>query len=68
MALIRSIFWFTLFIAATFTFTVIFEHGFNNFSKNAEKEFHLLRGYVTGKVKRPIDTSDKLETPEKAAP
>lgn len=60
MALIRSIFWFALFIAATFTFTVIFEHGFQNFGPNAEKEYTMLKGYVTGKVKRPIDTSDKV--------
>jgi hypothetical protein len=60
MALLRSIFWFALFIAATFCFTVIFEHGFENFSANAEKEYRLLSGYVTGKVKRPIDTSDKV--------
>ena len=60
MALLRSIFWFALFIAATFAFTVIFEHGFENFSKNAEKEYTLLKGYVQGKVKRPLDTSDKL--------
>jgi len=67
MALIRSIFWFTLFIAATFAFTVIFEHGFINFGANAEKEYKLLSGYVTGKVKRPIDTSDKVIT-EKVTP
>jgi hypothetical protein len=68
MALIRSIFWFALFIAATFGFTVIFEHGFNDFNKNAEKEFQLLSGYVTGKVKRPIDTSDKVLNGEQPAP
>jgi len=60
MALIRSIFWFALFIAATFTFTVIFEHGFEDFRGNAEKEYTLLKGYATGKVKRPFDTSDNL--------
>ena len=66
MALIRSIFWFALFIAATFMFTVIFEHGFHDFQGNAQKEYTMLKGYVTGKVKRPIDTSDKVI--EKAAP
>ena len=67
MALIRTIFWFALFLAATFCFTVIFEHGFENFSVNAQKEYKLLSGYVTGKVKRPLDVSDKLP-PEKPAP
>jgi hypothetical protein len=66
MALIRSIFWFALFIAATFTFTVIFEHGFHDFQGNAQKEYTMLKGYVTGKVKRPIDTSDKVT--EKGTP
>ena len=60
MALIRTIFWFALFLAATFTFTVVFEHGIVDFRPNAEKEYTLLKGYVTGKVKRPFDTSDKL--------
>src|SRR5258706_299229 len=42
MALIRSVFWFAIFLAATFAFTVIFEHGFSDFSVNAQKEFDLL--------------------------
>lgn len=38
MALIRNIFWLTFFVAATFAFIVIFEHGFSNFAENAKKE------------------------------
>jgi hypothetical protein len=59
MALLRSLFWFALFLAATFVFTVIFEHGFSNFGANAEKEFKTLQGYLHGEVKRQPDTSDR---------
>jgi len=38
MSLIRSLFWFALFIAATFAFTVLFEHGTDNYFENAKKE------------------------------
>ncbi len=43
MALIRSIFWFALFIASTFCFIVVFEHGFTNFGDNAKKEVESLK-------------------------
>jgi hypothetical protein len=62
MGLIRSLFWFAIFLAATFTFTVIFEHGFDNFNANAKKEFDTLKGYVSGggSLTRQPDKSDKL--------
>lgn len=43
MALIRSIFWFALFVASTFCFIVLFEHGFSNFGSNAQKEVESLK-------------------------
>jgi bacteriorhodopsin len=43
MALIRSIFWFALFVASTFCFIVVFEHGFTNFGDNAKKEAESLK-------------------------
>ena len=43
MALIRSIFWFALFLASTFCFIVVFEHGISNFGDNAKKEFASLQ-------------------------
>ena len=46
MALIRSIFWFALFVASTFCFIVVFEHGFTNFSGNAQKEFESVKTMV----------------------
>lgn len=43
MSLIRTIFWIALFIASTFCFIVIFEHGFSNFGANAKKEVESLK-------------------------
>ncbi len=60
MALIRTIFWFVIFLGATFAFTVLFEHGPMNFPANAEKEFQVLSKMVTGDVQRRGDESDKL--------
>ena len=38
MGLIRNIFWIAFFLAATFAFIVLFEHGPSNFAENAKKE------------------------------
>lgn len=46
MALIRSLFWLAIFLASTFAFTVIFEHGVSNFSANAEKELKIWQDQV----------------------
>ena len=43
MALIRSIFWFALFVASTFCFVVLFEYGFSNFGSYAQKEVESLK-------------------------
>ena len=43
MGIIRSIFWFALFVASTFCFCVIFEHGFSNFGESAQKEAQSLK-------------------------
>ncbi len=57
MALLRSVFWFALFIASTFCFIVIFEHGFSNFGGNAQKEFETVKTLVGigGKKTAPAD-------------
>jgi len=64
MALIRTLFWFAVFLVSTFAFTVIFEHGFTNFSGNADKEFKLWQDTVTkwrdGGVEKKADKSDKI--------
>ena len=43
MSLIRSIFWFALFVASTFCFIVVFEHGISNFGDSAKKEVESLK-------------------------
>ncbi len=46
MSLIRSLFWFGLFLASTFGFTVLFEHGTTDFANNAKKEKEYLMKMV----------------------
>jgi hypothetical protein len=64
MALLRSLFWFAIFLVSTFAFTVIFEHGFGNFSQNAEVEFRVwektVQKWINGGVEKKKDTSDTI--------
>jgi hypothetical protein len=65
MALIRSLFWFAVFVLSTFAFTVIFEHGVSDFTGNAEKELKVwqtqVNRWIEGKpMERKKDTSDKI--------
>jgi hypothetical protein len=59
MALIKSLFWFALFLVATFAFTVLFEHGIYDFSGNAQKEFDALQKITMTNIAPRKDTSDK---------
>lgn len=43
MNFIRSAFWLALFLASTFCFLVIFEHGFSNFSDNSKLTVEMLK-------------------------
>jgi len=43
MNLIRSAFWIALFVASTFCFIVVFDHGVSNFGDNAKKEVKTLK-------------------------
>ncbi len=63
MSLIRSLFWAAIFLASTFVFTVLFEHGPTNFSENAKKEAAILKAMVGAKPERKKDTSDKILPP-----
>lgn len=60
MAAIRTLFWFALFLACTFAFTVLFEHGTTDFEKNAKKEFDYLSEMVGAKPAKKKDESDKV--------
>ena len=63
MALIRTLFWTAIFLAATFAFTVLFEHGPTNFVQNAKKEADILRAMAGAKPVRPKDPSEKATQP-----
>jgi hypothetical protein len=60
MALIRTLFWFAIFIGSTFVFTVLFEHGPRNFVENSKKEADSLQRLFMGDVKKKPDGSDHL--------
>jgi len=63
MALIRTLFWTAIFLAATFAFTVLFEHGPTNFVQNAKKEANILKAMASAKPVRPKDASEKAAQP-----
>ncbi len=60
MALIRKLFWFSLFVVSAFAFTVLFEHGTSNYFENARKEYDYLSQMVGAKPARKADDSHKL--------
>ena len=63
MALIRNLFWTAIFIASTFLFTVLFEHGPTDFVQNAKQELDVLKQMMGAKPERRKDDSDKLTPP-----
>jgi len=63
MALIRTLFWTVIFLASTFAFTVLFEHGPTNFVQNAKKEADAIKMMAGAKPARRADESDKLTPP-----
>jgi hypothetical protein len=60
IALVRKLFWFAVFLLATFCFIVIFEHGTANFTANAKQEYADLKQMFFKDIKRKPDTSDSL--------
>lgn len=59
MALIRKLFWFSLFVVSAFAFTVLFEHGTGDYFENARKEYDYLSQMVGAKPTRKADDSQK---------
>lgn len=43
MGLIRKLFWVALTLVFTFLFTILFEHGTENFVKNSEREWDQIK-------------------------
>ena len=60
MGLLRTIFWLAIFVASTFVFTVIFEHGPMNFSVNAKREYESLSKMFGAGAMHKSDTSDTI--------
>jgi hypothetical protein len=60
IALIRKLFWFAVFLLATFCFIVLFEHGTTNFSQNARTEFSDLKAMLGKDVKRKADDTEAV--------
>ena len=58
MALLRSLFWFVLFIVLTFCFVVLFEYGPHDFANGVQKEYVRVKSFIakqtetTGKPKK----------------
>ncbi len=46
MGLLRTLFWFVLFVFFTFCFVVLFEYGPNDFVAGFEKEFSRVTTFV----------------------
>jgi hypothetical protein len=50
VSLIRSLFWFLLFVFFTFSFVVLFEYGPSDFVSGFKKEFQRVETFVQQKI------------------
>ena len=53
MALLRSLFWFALFVFFTFSFVVLFEYGTHDFVPGFQKEFARIKAFVVNQTTKP---------------
>ena len=53
MALLRTIFWFLLFVFFTFSFVVLFEYGPHDFIPGFQKECQRVRDFVQETIHPP---------------
>ena len=60
MGLIRNLFWFSLFLVSAFGFTVLFEHGTDNYFDNAKKEYDYLSQMAGMQPAKKADESEKI--------
>jgi hypothetical protein len=58
LTLIRKLFWFAMFLVATFCFVVLFEHGTTDFVKNAQVEFENVKKLYQSHLEKKKDDSD----------
>jgi hypothetical protein len=59
MPILRKLFWIALFLASTFCFIVLFEHGPQNFAQNCQVELQNMQKLFNKKIERKGDESDK---------
>jgi hypothetical protein len=52
MALLRSLFWFALFVVLAFCFVVLFEYGPHNFATGFHKELAHVKSFVAKHVEK----------------
>jgi len=58
--LLRKLFWIGLFCISTFAFLVLFEHGPDDYLKNAQKDFKSLKVAVMTKPEPKKDDKHKV--------
>lgn len=59
MRIIRSIFWFAVFLAATFCWVVLFEHGISGFKEGIPLEWEKVKT-ILKPIEKKKDISDKF--------
>ncbi len=60
MGLLRSLFWFLLFVLFTFSFVVLFEYGTSDFVNGFQTEFGRVTSYVQNSIHPPKKKTDDL--------
>ena len=50
MILFRKLFWVAIFVVATLSFIVLFEHGSDHFGTNLTKQLGEMRTFVEGQI------------------
>ncbi len=58
MGLLRSLFWFALFVFFTFCFVVLFQYGTTDFASGFQTEFNRVTHFVQEKVQPEKKKSD----------
>jgi hypothetical protein len=61
VGLIRSFFWFVLFVFFTFSFVVLFEYGPSDFVSGFHTELHRVTSYVESQVQPGKKKSDEAK-------
>lgn len=60
MTLIRKIFWVALFVVSTFCWTVLFDYGTTDYSKNMKLEYQNFKNFVGWKPAPKKDATDGI--------